>query len=42
MSEETILCPRGGGIAELVSLLDDVETKPAAQLAGAVILKNLR
>ena len=28
---------RGAGIAELVSLLDNVEAKPAAQLAKAVI-----
>lgn len=28
---------RSAGIDDLVSLLDDVETKPAAQLAGAVL-----
>lgn len=28
---------RGEGLAELVALLDGVETKPAAQLASAVI-----
>lgn len=28
---------RGAGIAELVSLLDNVEGKPAAQLAASVI-----
>lgn len=28
---------RGEGLAELVALLEDVETKPAAQLASAAI-----
>jgi len=28
---------RGGNLAELVSLLEGVETKPAAQLASAVV-----
>lgn len=28
---------RGAGIADLVSLLHDVETKPAAQLASVVV-----
>jgi hypothetical protein len=34
---------RGESLAELVSLLDGVEAKPAAQLASAVVgLKNLK